>query len=456
MKILVLGVNHAGTSAVRTILALDGNKQHEVVVYDRQKSISFLGCGIALSVSGVVKEATDLFYCNPQKLKLMGGNINTGYEILNVDIKNKKVLVENIATKEQKTETYDKLIYALGSHPIPSNAENSHLKNVIVCKTYADSIELKRDGLDDNIKTIAIVGAGYIGIELAEAFVKKGKKVHIIEMNDRILANNTDSEIAHVLQGELIKNGIELNLNQKVIKYSSKDGKLSQVTTDKETFDIDLVIESIGIKPNTSIIDGLEKISNGAIKVDNKSRSLSDPNIYVLGDAAAIYFASSKQYQNIALATTAVKTGIVSAADIMGIDPISLDSVTGTNALCVFNKKIATTGLTHVQAKHLGMNAGEIYFEDNDLPEWMGTVEKVAIKLVYDLDNMKLLGAQILSYDKNNHSEWILALSLSIQQGLTLFQIATSDVYFLPHLNKPFNFVLSAILKVLGLNYFEE
>lgn len=456
MKILVLGVNHAGTSAVRTLLALDSKKEHEVVVYDRQKSISFLGCGIALSVSGVVKDANDLFYCNPKKLKLMGAKINTGYEILSVDIKNKHVLVENSETKEQKTETYDKLIYALGSHPIPSTAENSDLTNVIVCKTYADSIKLKKDALEKSIKTVAIIGAGYIGIELAEAFALKGKKVHIIELKDRILANNTDSELAYVLQEELEKNGIELNLNQKVLKYISKDGKLVQMVTNKGTFDVDLVIESIGIRPNTNIIDGVEKIANGAIKIDQKTRSLSDPNIYVLGDAAAIYFASSKTYRNIALATNAVKTGIVAAADIMGIAPITLDSITGTNALCVFNKKIATTGLTFGQAQQEGMKVGEIYFEDNDLPEWMNNVEKVAIKIVYELETMRLLGAQILSYDKNNHSEWILALSLAIQQNLTLFQVATSDVYFLPHLNKPFNFVLSAILKILGLNYFEE
>lgn len=455
MKILLLGVNHAGTSAARTILALDATKQHELVAYDRQQSISFLGCGIALSVSGVVKKPTDLFYCSKDKLHEMGGNINMGYEVISVDPVKKEVVVQEISSGNQKTETYDKLIYACGSQPIPSNAKNSDLKDVIVCKTYTHAVKLKEDASNPDIKSVAIIGAGYIGIELAEAFAIKGKEVHIVEAKDRILANNVDCELACAIHGELEKNNVKIHLNEKVEEYVEKDGKLFALKTSKKEIQVDLVIESIGIRPNTQLLNDVDKVPNGAVKVDNKARS-SNPDIYVLGDAAAIYSAAAKTHMNIALATNAVKSGIAAAADIMGLDPVSLDSITGTNALCVFNKKIATTGLTHAQAVGMGMNVGEIFYEDSDLPAWMETAEKVGIKIVYEKDSMRLVGAQILSYDNNNHSEWILALSLAIQQGLSLFQIATSDVYFLPHLNKPFNFVLSAILKILGLNYFEE
>ncbi|MGL5630505.1 MAG: FAD-dependent oxidoreductase [Mycoplasmoidaceae bacterium] len=455
MKIVILGVNHAGTSAIRTLLELDKQKSHELIAYDRNELISFLGCGIALSVSGVVKEPRDLFYCNQDKLRNMGATLKTGYEILGVDPEKKEIIVQNIQTKRKEIECYDKLIYALGSSPIPSFAENSDLKNILVCKTFADAVKLKQDASSLSIKSVAIIGAGYIGIELAEAFLKKGKEVHIVELQDRILANNTDADVASILQMEIERYGIHLHLGEKVIKYEGKNGKVKKLITDKGEIDVDLVIESIGIKPNTHNLTNVDKIANGAIKINNKAQS-SNEDIYVVGDSAAIFFPPVNTYQNIALATNAVKTGIVAAAHIMGIDAISIDSVTGTNAICVFNKKISTTGITYETALKLGISAGELLYEDSDLPEWMETAEKVAIKIVYNTSTMKLLGAQIVSFDKNNHSEWILALSLAIQNDLNLYQIATSDVYFLPHLNKPFNFVLSAILKILGFSYFEN
>lgn len=455
MKILVLGINHAGTSAIRTLLELDKDKKHEVVAYDKHDSISFLGCGIALSVSGVVKNPGDLFYCNPKTLESMGAKVKMGYEVISIDTLAKKVNLKNIVTNEEIVETYEKLIFACGSQPILSDAKNRNLDKVIVCKTYNHALELIKESNDKNIKNIAIIGAGYIGIELAEAFIKKGKNVHLIDFKDRVLANNTDIEIASVIHDELVTNGVKIHLNQKVVEYFDVDKKLIGLDTNKEHIDIDLVIESIGIKPNTSIINDVDKLRNGSIKVDNKCLS-SNKDIYVLGDAAAIICAASGKHHNIALATNAVKTGIVAACDIMNLSAVSLDSISGTNALCVFNKKIAGTGLTFEQAVNAGLKVGEGFYEDNDLPEWMETAEKVSIKIIYELDTMRLVGAQILSYNGNNHSEWILALSIAIQQKMNLFQIATSDVYFLPHLNKPFNFVLSAILSILGFKYFEK
>lgn len=453
MKIVVIGINHAGTSAIRTLL--EQNPEHDVVALDRNDNISFLGCGIALTVSGVVKNTDDLFYSNPIALKKMGATIFMNQDVKNIDRKNKVVHSIDLKTNTKHEYKYDKLIYAAGSWPINSRAENRNLKNIEICKLYQHALYLIEKANDPSIKSVTIIGAGYIGIELAEAYQLKGKEVHVVDFQTRVLANYVDKEISKSIEESLKEHGIKLHLGQGVVGYEGKT-HVTSVKTTKETFKTDLVIESIGFTPNHELLTGVKKNSKKAIIVDSACRT-SDPNIYAIGDVAAFYDAATKKHRNIALATNAVKSGIVSACQINGMKQVKLESVVGTNALCVFNKKIASTGLSEEAATNIWkMKVKSCYYEDNDRPEFMNSFEKVGIKIVYDEKTLRLVGAQILSTGNSNHSEWIMALGLAIQQGLNLLQVALSDVYFLPHLNKPFNFVLSSILKSLGFKYFNK
>lgn len=453
MKIVVIGINHAGTSAIRTLL--EQNPEHDVVALDRNDNISFLGCGIALTVSGVVKNTDDLFYSNPAALQQMGAKIMMNHDVKNIDRKNKIVHAIDLKTNTQHEHKYDKLIYAAGSWPINSKAVNRNLKNIEICKLYQHALFLIEKANDPSIKSVTIIGAGYIGIELAEAYHLKGKEVHVVDFQTRILANYVDKEISKSIEESLLENGIKLHLGQGVVAYEGTT-HVTSVKTTTETFKTDLVIECIGFTPNHELLPDLKKTSKEAIIVDSACRT-SDPDIYAIGDVAAFYDAASKQHRNIALATNAVKSGIVSACQINGLEQIKLESVVGTNALCVFNKKIASTGLSEDAAINIWkMKVKSCYYEDNDRPEFMNSFEKVCIKIVYEEETLRLVGAQILSTGNSNHSEWIMALGLAIQQGLNLIQVALSDVYFLPHLNKPFNFVLSSILKSLGFKYFNK
>lgn len=451
MKIVVVGINHAGTSAIRTLLSMNPNV--EVVAFDRNDNISFLGCGIALTVSGVVKNTQDLFYSNPTELTSMGAKIHMNTDVIAIDRENKTLTVKDLKTGQERQETYDKLIYAAGSWPVDLNFKNQNLKNIEICKIYQHALKLIEKANDPSIKKVAIVGSGYIGVELVEAFAKKGKQVALIDILPRALGNYFDSEFTTQLEDQMRKENISLHLGQKVEEFlPNANGAVTKIVTDKETIDADLVILCIGFKPNTSLLDGLKKSQNGALVV-NKEAQTSDPNIYAIGDCAAIFDAASQQYRNIALATNAVKTGIVAAAQICGLKNVVLENIVGTNALCVFGLKYASTGLSEESAKRFGLKVQSSYFKDNDRPEWMNTVDKVEVKIVFEEDTYRLVGAQILSHGESNHTEWIFALGLAIQKGLNLFEVAFTDVYFLPHLNKPFNFVLSSILKVIGMKY---
>ncbi|MBN2842107.1 MAG: FAD-dependent oxidoreductase [Sedimentisphaerales bacterium] len=430
MKIIVVGINHAGTSAIRTLLAQ--NKDHQITGYDRNTNISFLGCGIALAVGGEVSDIDKLFYCNEIKLEELGADIRMNHDVLAIDYKKQIVTVKDMESGKTFEDKYDKLIYAAGSWPleIPGVPKSSRaLENIEICKLYQHAQELIRKADDPSIKSVAVVGAGYIGIELAEAYQKKGKKVTLVDFAPRVLPRYFDPEFTDVLESDMKKAGITLAMGQKVVDFEGVDNKVTKIVTDKGSYDAQLVIECVGFKPNTELLPDAKKTANGAIIVDSHMKT-NLPNIYAIGDAAA--------------------------SNINGNELVRVDSVVGTNAICVFENKLASTGINEETAEKAGIKAASSYVEDNDRPEFMKSYGLTKIKLIYEKETLRLLGAQIGSYGDSNHTEVIYYLALAIQRKLTLVDLAFTDVYFLPHFNKPFNFVLTAIMQVLGLNYYKN
>ena len=453
-KVVVVGVNHAGTSAIRTLLAQ--NSEHEVVAFDRNDNISFLGCGIALSVSGIVQNVNDLFYSDCDELSRLGAEVHMHTEVTRIDTDAKTVTARDLRSDEEMTVSYDKLIYAAGSWPIDFNVENSGLENIYVCKLFQHAATLIEKANEPGIESVAVIGAGYIGIELAEAYHLKGKKVTLIDLQDRVVPAYFDHEFTDRMQADIRQAGINLQLGAHVTGYlPGEAGQVKQIVTDHGTFDADLVIQCVGFKPNTELLEKAEKVSNGALVVDSRMQT-SIPDVYAIGDTVAMYHAATKSHRNVALATNAVKGGVVVASQINGVDSVQVPSIVGTNAICVFDNMLASTGLSEAAARAEGMDVLSSYYVDNDRPEFMNEVEEVGVKLVYERESLRLVGAQIGSYGKTPHTECIFYLSLAIQKGLTLTELAMTDVYFLPHFNKPFNFVISAILQALGLNYMKK
>ncbi len=472
-KVIVIGVNHAGTSFIRTLLSK--SKDFQVNAYDRNTNISFLGCGIALAVSGVVKNTEDLFYSTPEELKAMGANVFMAHDVVGLDLDKKQVIVKDLATGKETVDHYDQLVVASGAWPICMNVENEvthtqlqfnhtdkycgNIKNLISCKLYQHALTLIDSFRHDkSIKSVAIVGSGYIGLELAEAAWQCGKQVTVIDMLDKPAGNNFDEEFTNELEKAMKKAGINLMMGSAVKGFIVDADKnvVKGVETDKGRVDADLVIQSIGFRPNTQFVPKdrqFEFNRNGSIKVNEYLQALNHENVYVIGGAAAIYDAASEQYENIDLATNAVKSGLVAAMHMIGSKAVKLESIVGTNALHVFGLNLAATGLTEKRAKMNGFDVGVSIVDDNDRPEFMGTFDKVRFKLIYDKKTLRLLGAQLLSWN-TNHSEIIFYIALAIQKKMLISELGLVDVYFLPHYNKPFNFVLAAVLQALGFSYY--
>lgn len=453
-KVVVIGVNHAGTSAIRTLLTQ--NPEHKVTAFDRNDNISFLGCGIALSVSGIVKNVNDLFYSNCDELKRLGADVHMKTEVVSVDTDKKIVVARHLESGEEKQVSYDKLIYSAGSWPVEFNVSNSNLQNIHICKLFQHAADLIDKASEPGVESVAVIGAGYIGIELAEAYHQRGKKVTLIDLQERVVPAYFDTEFTDRLQKDIRHEGVNLVLGAKVTGYNGgNNGEVKQVITDRGTFDADLVIQCVGFKPNTELLAKADKLPNGALIVDAGMRT-SVPDVYAIGDSAAIFHASTQTHRHVALATNAVKGGVVAASQINGVEQVKLESIAGTNAICAFGNKLASTGLSEVAAKAAGFDVASSFYADNDRPEFMGSTEEVSCKLVFDKKTLRLIGAQIGSYGDSSHTECIFYLALAVQKQMTLLELATTDVYFLPHFNKPFNFIISAILQALGINYMKS
>ena len=285
MKVVVVGCTHAGTSAVKSILA--NHPEAEVTVYERNDNISFLSCGIALYVGGVVKNAADLFYSNPEELASLGATVKMEHNVEEINVDDKTVTAKNLQTGATETVSYDKLVMTTGSWPIIPPIPGIDAENILLCKNYSQAnviIEKAKDA-----KRVVVVGGGYIGIELVEAFVESGKQVTLVDGLDRILNKYLDKPFTDVLEKELVDRGVNLALGENVQQFvADEQGKVAKVITPSQEFEADMVIMCVGFRPNTELLkDKVDMLPNGAIEV-NEYMQTSNPDIFAAGDSAVV------------------------------------------------------------------------------------------------------------------------------------------------------------------------
>lgn len=445
-KVVIIGANHAGTHSILEI-ANKYRETHEVVAYDKNDNISFLGCGMALWIGGVIESGEELFYATPEKLKELGVGIHMKHEFKNVNYEEKKLEIKDLETGEMKEETYDKLIFAMGSWPVLPPLKGSDLDNIMYAKIFQNA-ELAIEKIKDKeIKKVTVVGAGYIGLELAEAFKANGKEVTLInDMN--VLNRYYDKKLQDMMKENLDKNGIDLRLGETVTEFDGVDGKVTKVITTEGEYEADLVLMCIGFKPNTELLKGtgIDLTDRGAI-ITNNNMETSVKDVYAVGDCTAIYNNASRRYEHIALATNAVRTGIVAGHNACGT-PLQMQGVQGSNAIHIFGLTMCSTGLTELSAKELELDYDLVEVEALVKPAFMPDNDNVTLRVLWEKESKRIIGAQLAStYDIT------LALhffSLAIQEGYTIDKLALTDTFFLPHFNQPHNFITKAGLMALN------
>ncbi|MEG0307920.1 MAG: FAD-dependent oxidoreductase [Clostridium sp.] len=443
MKIAVVGCTHAGTAVIVNVKELYPDS--EIIVYERNDNVSFLSCGIALSVSNIVSEPEKLFYNSPEKLSNMGISMRMNYDVTNINIDGKRITSRNLRTNDIVEEGYDKLVLTLGSWPIVPNFEGKNLDNILLCKNYSHAKEIIERSTE--AKNVVVVGAGYIGVELVEAFEMEGKNVTLIDAEERIMSKYLDKEFTDIAEKEFSNRGVKLSLGEKVRKFEGQDGKVARVVTDKNTHEADLVILCIGFAPSTELVKGkLDTLPNGAIIIDEYMRT-SCEDVFAAGDCCVVEYNPARDKRYIPLATNAVRMGTLVAKNLVN-PTLKYMGTQGTSGIKIYDKCIASTGLTeNVARSTTSMNIKSVELRENNRPEFMPTFSEAMIKLVYDEDTRRILGGQIISdIDLTQHMN---TLSVVIQNNMTIEELAMTDFFFQPHFNKPWSLLNSVALKAL-------
>ncbi|MGX7108775.1 H2O-forming NADH oxidase [Facklamia miroungae] len=441
MKILIIGTNHAGIAAANTLL--ENYPEHEIVMLERNSNLSYLGCGTALWVGRQIDDYKGLFYTNEEAFAKKGARIYTETEVTEIDFKSKKVYAQK-KDGEKIEESYDKLILATGSLPISPKFPGYDLEGLHFLKLFQEGQIVDKALSDESAKNVCVIGAGYIGVEIAEAAKRRGKNVRIFDAEATSLASYYDPEFAKMMDRNLEDHGIKTHFGELVQEYIGENGKVKAVKTDNGTYDADVVINSIGFRANTDLgKDHLELFNGGAYLVDRHFKT-SDEDVYAIGDCASNYSNAIKDTTYIALASNAVRSGIVAAHNLAGTE-LEGAGVQGSNGINIFNLKLVSTGLTLKAAEKAGIEVDYVEHEDTQFPGFMPENYQVKLRIVFEKSSRRIVGAQLASdYDV---SLLIHMFSLAIQEEVTIDKLALLDTFFLPHFNQPYNYITVAALK---------
>lgn len=439
MKTVIIGTNHAGIAAANTLL--DNYSDQEVVMIDRNSNLSYLGCGTALWVGRQIDGYQDLFYTNEDAFRAKGATIHLETSVDHIDFDKKEVHTINKDGVEA-VESYDKLILATGSKPIIPNIPGKDLEGLHFLKLFQEGLAVDEDISREEVKNVAVIGAGYIGVEIAEAARRRGKNVLLFDAEPTSLASYYDPEFTELMDKNLEESGIELHFGELATAYEG-DTRVERLVTTKGSYDVDMVINAIGFTANADLgKDALETFRNGAYVVDAHQQT-SNTDVYAVGDCATIYSNALDDTTYIALATNAVRSGIVAGHNVGGT-AFEAIGVQGSNGISIFGLNMVSTGLSVKAAAKFGKSVLYSDYEALQKPGFIKENGEVKIRIVYEKDSRRVIGAQLAS--REDISANIHMFSLAIQEHVTIDKLALLDIFFLPHFNEPYNYITMAAL----------
>ncbi|MDD5984762.1 MAG: CoA-disulfide reductase [Turicibacter sp.] len=427
MKVIIVGGVAAGMSAAAKLKR--ANKEAQITVYEKSRHVSFGACGLPYFVGNFFEDSQKMIARTVEQFNASGITVNIEHEVLNVDTDNKCITVKNLLTGETFTDTYDKLMIATGASAIIPPINNVDLKHVYTLKSMEDGEALKHAMQNEALKRVAIVGAGFIGLEVVEAAKQYGKEVHVFQLNDRVLVDTFDKEITDLLEEELRTHDVHLHLSQTVTELVG-DQAVTQIKTNDETFDVDIVVLTAGVRPNTSFLKDtkIEMLRNGALVIDHEGRT-SIEDIYAAGDCASINHILKPEPAYIPLATVANKMGRIIGENLAGAHHTFNGSLASA-CLKVMNLEAGRTGLSEQEAINLGINYKTVFITDMNQTSYYPGQSKINVKLIYNADTKVILGGQIVG--RKDAVQRVNVLATAIFAGLTTDQLAMLDLCYAP------------------------
>ena len=439
MKTVIIGGVAAGMSAASKLKRLL-KEEAEIVVYEKGGEVSYGACGIPFYISYHIKQGKDLIARTAEEFAQSGIPVKTFHEVTAVDTDKKTVTVTDLHTGRSFEDIYDKLVIGSGAGVRHFPPFDKSYDNLFEIRDVADGTRIKQALQDEGQKNVVITGAGFIGLEVSESCKKYGKNVTVIELADHVLSA-FDPEVSQALEEELERGGVAVRTKTRVTELISRDNRIEKVVVEtdgvREELPVDIVINSAGIAPATSFIQNIEKAKNGAIYV-NERMETSIPDVYAAGDCSIMRSAVTGEYTYAPLGTNANKQGRIIGDILGGAEPKPFKLI-GSSALRLFGMDAAKTGISEKEAKTLGLSYKAHTITGNSYASYYGS-EKLNIKVIYDAETRKLLGAQ--AYGQGIVVPRVNYYAIAIYSGLTVDEMGFMDLCYSP----PFSGVWDAAL----------
>ncbi len=443
MKLVIIGAVAAGTSAAAK--AKRTNPDADITLINDQEDISYAACGIPYVISGKVKSFENLIARRKEKFEEAGIRVLTKTKAVKIDPNKKIVKAVDLEKGKEFSLEYDSLIIATGARAKKLNIKNSELKGIFTLRTLRDGIKIKE--YIENCSKVAVVGAGFIGLEMADAFRSLGLDVTVVEATDQVLPGFIDRDFADIVKKELEEYGIKVMLNSKISRFLGKDS-VEGIIVNGEEVKADMVLISIGVEPNSEIARdcGIELGVKNAIRV-NERMETNIKGIYACGDCATTKNLITGEEIYFPLGTVANRQGRVAGVNAVNGDA-SYEGVVKSSVTMIRNTIIGRVGLTLEEALKKGFNAVEKTITTYTKARYYPRSKEIKIKLIADRKSKLVLGAQIIGYE--GVKERIDAIAIALQKRASVEDLAKADTCYMPavaQVHDAINIVANELLK---------
>ncbi|UCZ53038.1 CoA-disulfide reductase [Bacillus shivajii] len=429
MKVVIIGGDAAGMSAAMQVVRND--EQAEVTVLEKGSYYSYAQCGLPYFIGGLVEDSGDLIARSRDTFREKHGiDARIYHEVTELDPENKVVKGDNLETGEPFEMTYDKCLVATGASPIFPPFDGNDLEGIHVLKTIPDAKKIVED-MNEQVTQVTVIGGGYIGLEVAENFVEKGMSVRLIDLAERV-GTVYDKEISEKIEKVAKKQGIELVLNESVESFEG-DQRVEEIKTDKGSYQTDMAVVAIGVKPNTSFLKNADvHLHQTGAMIVNSYMETNVKDLYAAGDCATQYHRIKEKNDYIPLGTHANKQGRVAGSNIAGVTK-TFQGIVGTSIMKFFELTVAKTGLSEKEAEDLNIPFQSILFEGHTHAGYYPNSEKILFKMMKHKSNGQLLGVQAVGRDGVDKRIDVAATAL--YHNMTISDLENLDLSYAPPYN---------------------
>ncbi len=444
--LVIIGGNAAGLSAARRARKNDPNLQ--ITVLEQSSIISYGACGLPYYIGDVIKQKEKLLVLPVERLLEDQIDVRLNHRLVEIDRRQRAVLYQKAGETAVQRLPYDRLIIATGASPLVPDIPGVELEGVYTVRSLTLAERLKRELQSGKHQSAVVIGAGYIGLEMAEALSHYGLQVTVIEQQGQVLPY-IDSDMAALVERNLVQRGVRVKLASRVVRIEGQQAVSGVQTEAGEIIRCTLVIVAIGVKPNVEFARkaGLELGAGGALRVDDQMRT-NVFNIFAAGDCAVVKNLVTNKYEYIPLGTTANKQGRVAGDNASG-KRTKFAGVVATAAVQVFDQEIGRTGITENYARKLKMPVKAVTIKSRSRAGYFPNGAELHLKLIFNFLNGRILGAQIIGGE--GVAKRLDVLATALQQKLTVQQLSALDLSYAPPFAPVWDPILIAANQALKL-----